>query len=151
MWIFFLNEGLFYIKYTLSARAFTSAQSAIPLAALQHYQRLQASGGEQQRPVLCHRSPLPNAALRHYVHRSLQVENEQVLGLLHVPALLCVSCRKCYAGGQNNHLPCHCLIEWESATRSFSDLTPTALCLDHTFTHIYKYIQPPPETQLYLD
>lgn len=89
-------------------------QAAIPLAHLQHHQRLQAGTGEQQRPVLRNRPPIPHAALRHHIHRGLQVENEQVSGPSHVPALLRLPHRQRHAGGQNHRLPRHHLSKSDS-------------------------------------
>lgn len=89
----------------------SSLQSAIPLAHFQHYQWLEASGGEQQWPVLRHRPSLPHAAVCHHVHCRLQVENEQESGLSYVFAVLCFPCCQCHAGGQNYCLPHYSLRE----------------------------------------
>lgn len=62
-------------------------------------------GGQQQRPLLCHRSALPNAPLRHHLHRVVQVEDEQVSGLHHVPAVLHFPGAERHAGGPHHHLP----------------------------------------------
>lgn len=80
-------------------------QPAISLVTLCNPERHGSSDCEQQRPVLRHRSALPHASLRHYLHRCVQVEDEQAAGFPHVPAVLCVSGSQRNAGGQGHQLP----------------------------------------------
>lgn len=68
-------------------------------------ERYEAREGEQQRPLLRHRAPLPHAPLRHHLHRRLQVEDEQAAGLHHVPPLRRLLGGQRHAGGQDHNLP----------------------------------------------
>lgn len=67
--------------------------------------RRQASGCQLQRPVLRHRAALPDAPLRHHLHRSLSLEDEPNAGLYHVRTVLCVPRPQRHAGGPHPHLP----------------------------------------------
>lgn len=82
-----------------------SPQAALPLALVLSGERFESGGGEQQRPLLCHRAPLHHAPLRHHLYCRLQVEDEQAAGLHHVPPLRRLPCGQRHAGGQDHQLP----------------------------------------------
>ncbi|CAG02307.1 unnamed protein product, partial [Tetraodon nigroviridis] len=79
-------------------------RAALPLADLVPVQRPGVGPGQLQRALLRHRAALPHAPLRHHLHRRLQVAHEQVAGLHHVHALLCLLGGQRHAGGQGHRL-----------------------------------------------
>lgn len=82
-----------------------STQVTVPVAHVHIDERFASRGGEQQRPILCHRAPLHHAPLRHHLHRCLQVEDEQAAGLHHVPPLHRLPGGQRHAGGEDHLLP----------------------------------------------
>ena len=69
-----------------------------------HFKRLGGGVSEQCWALLRYCAALPHAAVRHHLHRFLQVEDEQAAGLPHVPAVLRLPHRVRHAGRQNHRL-----------------------------------------------
>lgn len=69
-------------------------------------QQFRPCGREQQWALLRNSPPFHHAALRHPLHCGLQVEDEQIPGLYHVWALLCVPDRQRPSRRQDHRVPC---------------------------------------------
>lgn len=81
---------------------FVYLQTAVPLAHVVLFQRNEPCASQLQRPLLCHRTPLPHAPLCHHLHRRLQVAHEQTARLHHVLAVFRLPGGQCHAGGQGH-------------------------------------------------
>ena len=103
-----------------------SPQAPAALAPLHGHSQVPARGRQQQWALLRHRPPLHHAALRHPLHRPLQMADEQSAGLHHVRPLLCVPGGQRPPGRQNPSVPCVHLagkaISWANSMDSPSPL-----------------------------
>ena len=97
----FLNESDCAPVYPASP-----PQAPTALAPLHGHSQVPARGRQQQWALLRHRPPLHHAAVRHPLHRPLQVADEQSAGLHHVRSLLCVPGGQRPPGRQNPRVPC---------------------------------------------